>query len=195
MACASPGGEFVARMDSDDVAEPNRLEEQVRELRKSPELAVLGSEVEIIASDGSACGPRCQPTEHLEIRRCLVSGNGGAMTHGAVVMRRKALDQVGGYDERFFTAQDLDLFIRLSEIGRLRNLPGRLLRWRQHPASINHTMSETWMAMKRMAISSCIQRIGADAYAQALFPVLERFRPFEALSTRQGPCASPGQEG
>jgi GT2 family glycosyltransferase len=50
-------------------------------------------------------------------------------------MRADALRKIGGYREQFVVAQDLDLFLRLAEVGRLANLPEVLLRWRQSRAA------------------------------------------------------------
>lgn len=162
-------GEFVARMDADDIALPSRLERQVHELRSSSDLVVVGCEVELTTSDGLWLGSRGHAAQHAEIRRRLLLGDGGALTHPAVMMRASALREIGGYDEAFAVAQDLDLFLRLSEIGRAANLSETLLLWRQHDASINRTRYHTWVAMKRQAIENTIERVGAARFAEALF--------------------------
>ena len=74
----------------------------------------------------------------------------------------------------FPVGQDLDLFLRLSEIGKVSNLPDTLLLWRQHSSSINNTRSDLWMQMKRQAIENTIKRVGAAEYANALFYETER---------------------
>ncbi len=76
----------------------------------------------------------------------------------------KTFHEIGGYDERFVTAQDLDLFLKMSEAGKLENLSDILLHYRKHRCSINHTKSQTWSEMKQLAIGNAINRIGVKSY-------------------------------
>jgi len=162
-------GEFIARFDADDIALPQRFERQVSALRADTALVLVGSEVELITHDGLCLGARGHAIDHDEIRRRLLLGDGGALTHPAVMIRQSALKAVGGYDETFPKGQDLDLFLRLSELGKVTNLPDTLLLWRQHDSSINRTRIDLWMPMSRQAIENTIKRIGAAEYAKGLF--------------------------
>lgn len=168
-------GEYIARMDGDDVARQDRFEKQLDFFRQYPDLVLLGSEVELITEKGCVLGTRGQRLKDCDIRRLLFMGDGGAMTHPVVMFPRLAAKQVGGYDEAFSTTQDLDLFIKLSERGRIMNHPETLLKWRQHGASVNRTKSDTWAAMKRMAISGAIERLGVEEYLKAVFPSGQSF--------------------
>lgn len=168
-------GDYIARMDADDIALPERLQKQLDAFSKDPELVLLGAGVELISEDGIALGLRSQPSEEAEIRRRLLIGDGGALTHPVVMFRRDTVNAIGGYDERFTTTQDLDLFIRLAEQGGVCNLPETLLKWRQHGGSVNHTKSSTWMKMKRMAIQGSIERMGVESFVEGLFPAGETY--------------------
>jgi glycosyltransferase involved in cell wall biosynthesis len=172
-------GEFVARFDADDISLPKRFERQVDAFRLDPTLIMVGSEVELILGDGTCLGPRGHPSEHGEIRKRLLLGDGGALTHSAVMIRRSALESVAGYAEAFIVAQDLDLFLRLSEIGKIKNLPETLLLWRQQKKSINRTCSDLWITMKRLAILNTINRLGAAEFVDALFYRPEAMWPIE----------------
>lgn len=161
-------GEYIARMDGDDIAMPYRLERQYHALKYSPELVLIGAEVELISSEGLQLGIRRHPHRHEDIRSQLLLGNGGAMTHPVVMFRRSTVLEVGCYDEEFNTTQDLDLFLRLTERGKAANLPEVLLSWRQHSSSINRTRSETWLQMKMRALKKTADRLGMDAYLQEM---------------------------
>jgi len=60
-----------------------------------------------------------------------------------------ALKQIGGYRDEFNTLEDLDLFLRLGEVGKLANLPDILLHYRQHFASVTHSKEEKQMQIRQ----------------------------------------------
>jgi glycosyltransferase involved in cell wall biosynthesis len=131
-ALAEALGEFVAVMDADDVAHPERLARQVAHLRAHPEVLVVGAEVEIIDPDGWPIRKGGVPLEHAGIDAALMAGRGEALCHPVATFRRDALLAAGGYREGIPHAEDLDLYLRLAERGRLANLPDTLLRYRHH---------------------------------------------------------------
>lgn len=162
-------GEYIARMDADDISRLDRFANQLSFLRAHPEVVCVGAEVELVTEDGIRLGVRNHPNGHESIRRRLLLGDGGAMTHPVILFRREIALKIGGYDENFTTTQDLDFYLRLSEVGFLENLPEILLDWRQHPRSVNRTQSDTWRLMKTLAVEKTIVRIGGAAYAAQLF--------------------------
>jgi glycosyltransferase involved in cell wall biosynthesis len=162
-------GQFIARMDADDISHPSRFALQVKEFKRDRKLVLLGSEVELVTECGIELGTMGKQLSHKDIRAQLLNGDGSALVHPAVMFRRDAALAIGGYDEAFTTAQDLDLFLRLTDSGKAANLPQTLLKWRQHYQSVNRTRSETWADAKTRAIAKTINRIGVDAYAKQKF--------------------------
>jgi glycosyltransferase involved in cell wall biosynthesis len=132
-------GQFIARMDADDISLPTRFEKQARFLQERPNYVLVGSRCMLIDPDGF---PICEKTDivddHEEIDSLLLRMS-WPLVHPAVMMRTDALRKVGGYDTRYRTNQDHDLFLRLAEVGRLANLPEVLLNYRQHFQSIGAT--------------------------------------------------------
>lgn len=141
-ALALAQGEFIARMDADDISMPERFDRQVEYLENHPNCVALGCDVLQIDMDGA---PICQMgvlLAHNEIEAQLLQGRGGVIRHPAVMMRRDALVAIAGYRDNFQTAQDLDLYLRLAERGKLANLPEVLLKYRIHIASVNFAKYE-----------------------------------------------------
>jgi len=138
-ALAAAQGEFIARMDADDIAMPQRFQTQLDYLRAHPDILALGSRVIGIDPCGLELFRSEHQLDHEKIDAELLNGVGWAIVHPSVMMRRDAVQAVGGYRKEFQWVEDLDLFLRLSERGRLANLEQFLLNYRQHTESVNRT--------------------------------------------------------
>ena len=132
---AEARGTLIARLDSDDLAMPDRLAMQVDFMRRHPGVAVVGSAIRIIDAEGVAHRRQAYPCAPEEVRSALLCGC--ALAHPAVMMRREVVQAVGGYRESFRHAEDYDLWLRLAEKHELANLPQELLRYRQHGSSVS----------------------------------------------------------
>jgi glycosyltransferase involved in cell wall biosynthesis len=136
---AAAKGELIARMDADDLATPHRFEKQVAFLREHPDHVLVGSQVMLIDSDDAAlCPKRDTVYEHEEIDAGHLSGR-WPLVHPTVMMRRDAVMKVGGYRAKYQWLEDLDLFLRLAEVGQLASLRDVLLHYRLHTGSVCHT--------------------------------------------------------
>jgi glycosyltransferase involved in cell wall biosynthesis len=125
-------GELVAVMDADDVCHPHRLGAQVEFLRRNPEVAVLGSQLEIIGSHGEWIAWRRYPCEHEAIVSAMPRYD--PIAHPSVMLRRDVVLSGGGYE--CCTTADYMLWSRLARAGaRFANHPETLLKYRIHPLS------------------------------------------------------------
>jgi glycosyltransferase involved in cell wall biosynthesis len=120
-------GELVARMDGDDVAHPRRLQYQLDFLEGDPAVALLGTACYKVDASGRMFMIYAVPTDDLAIKRRLPHFS--QFVHPSVLMRRDALDRVGGY--RRHEAEDYDLFLRMSERFHVANLDRPLHRLRR----------------------------------------------------------------
>ncbi len=77
------------------------------------------------------------------------------------MMRRRAVEKIGGYREEYKWLEDLDLFLRLAEIGKLANLPDILLKYRLHFDSVCHTRFDVQGPLKAKLYEETRQRRGA----------------------------------
>ena len=159
-------GEFVARMDADDLMLPERLARQIEFLRGHPDCVAVGAQVEVIDPYGAPVERLAHKLTHEEIEAELLTGCGFAMVHPVVTMRREAVVRAGGYRSQYDTQEDLDVFLRLAEVGRLANLPECLLKYRQHYESINHTKFEKQRALKRVLMEETYRRRGLPVPAE-----------------------------
>jgi glycosyltransferase involved in cell wall biosynthesis len=135
---AAARGQWVARMDADDVCVPDRLEAQLAFADRYPGIAVVGSYAWYLSEDGRMLGLyRLGPTTPAEFDRAVERGQLVHMCHPTVMMDRRAVLEAGGYDERFPIVEDCELFNRLVDRGHvLLTLPEPKLLYRVHANSI-----------------------------------------------------------
>lgn len=133
-------GEYIARMDADDVSEPKRFELQVKFLDRHPDHALVGTTTRIIDTRGRTIDISAEPLHHEELGQGLLVRN--VLAHGSVMMRKSALRRVGGYDPKAIHAEDYDLWVRISREGKIANLPQPLFKWRLNPQGISVTKAE-----------------------------------------------------
>lgn len=134
---------LIARMDADDVATPERFELQVEYLQAHPECVVLGTAMDVVDPDGAPIYTQHAETEHETLLRNLLMLNPDAksgIAHPTVMMRREAALAAGGY-RADYEVEDIDLWLRLAERGRLANLPEVCLQYRLHAQSYVHRRS------------------------------------------------------
>lgn len=122
-------GGYIARMDADDVALPQRLEMQVAFLEDHSEIGILGSWCRMLNANGEDLGLYEMPTDDLRIRWVSLLTN--PFAHPTVVLRRALLGKDGPwYDEALETAQDYDLWLRVLECTTGANLNDPLILYR-----------------------------------------------------------------
>jgi tetratricopeptide (TPR) repeat protein len=121
---------YIARMDADDIALPDRLARQYEYLEKHPDIAVLGAAITLIDQDNQRIRDIAYPQGDAEISAFIKKGS--PLAHPVVMMRTDIIRALGGYRAAYRHAEDYDLWLRVFEHHRLDNLPALLLRYRQH---------------------------------------------------------------
>jgi len=149
---AAATGEFVARMDADDVALPDRFARQVDYLRADPEVVAVGCGCLLTDVDGDPFHVWGRLETHEEIEAKLLCGIASAIVHASIMTRRKSLQAIGGYRDDVGVSEDLDLFLRLAEIGRLANIPEVLMMVRRYDDSLSGQLSTSHRTTSRNKI-------------------------------------------
>lgn len=142
-ALAVATGEYVARIDADDVCHPSRFDLQVKYLLRNPDCVAVGSGVLLIdvhgehfkrqprLGSGVALPDRCRSFAHFP-------PSPPTIYHSTAMIRRNALEEVGRYRACFNAgAEDRDLWWRLSQVGEIHRLPTRLVQYREHVGSFS----------------------------------------------------------
>ena len=153
-------GRFVAFLDADDVAEPRRLERQHDSLEHRPDCVGLGGQILFMDREGCPLYRSDFPLDHEAIDRAHMTGAGCVLSQGTSALSRDAVLKVGGYRTQYHVAEDLDLLLRLAEIGTLANLNETLIRCRLHRDSLTQTHLGTGHMFAAAAIRDARLRRG-----------------------------------
>lgn len=146
---------YIARMDADDVAFPQRLERQVDFMEKNKDVYVLGSWFySMDESLQKLIWPNQVEEDHESIRKTLLERC--CIGHPTVMMRRQLFEVLGGYSEaeEHKHIEDYELWLRASQRFKLANLPENLLAHRTHNQQVS-------------SVSSNIQKANAERLKQA----------------------------
>jgi glycosyltransferase involved in cell wall biosynthesis len=136
-------GAYIARMDADDLAHPERLTLQAAFLDEHPGTALVSSLVEGFPKEELREGFRI----YIEWLNSVISDEDvrreiyveSPFAHPSVMFRREQVLALGGYQERGW-AEDYDLWLRMAQSGaRFAKLPRMLLQWREHPERLTRT--------------------------------------------------------
>jgi glycosyltransferase involved in cell wall biosynthesis len=120
--------DIVARMDTDDVALPERFKKQLAFLLDYPEVDILGSFVKEMSYLGDVGETRSAPVTHDDIITCLWAS---PMVHPSIMMRRSRVLEAGNYNPACRRRQDYELWFRCAEKGlQFHNLSEPLLYYR-----------------------------------------------------------------
>lgn len=121
-------GDYIARMDSDDVSDITRLEKQARQVEINPNLDMVGTFFDIIDKNDNLIRSKILLTDPLYRLWRLQFHNNYA--HGSMMMKKSSVQRIGKYDVSLKYAQDYDLWRRLSKKDNTMIIPEALYRYR-----------------------------------------------------------------
>lgn len=177
-------GEYIARMDADDIALPERLYTQVEFLEKNSSVVVCGTGVNYFSEDGDE-GVSSPPADDVTIRSTLIFGSlifHPTVMFRAVLFREHAIQ----YNEQYTCSQDYELWATIANISgaRFANVPEPHMRYRKHTSSISKALRKkqdcfAWKCRERQ-----LQRLGFSS---------ERYLKLHQLLVTGGAPSNPLQ--
>lgn len=183
LGIAEARGRYIARMDGDDIAVPDRLARQVAFLDAHLDYVACGSILRMVDEQGrvvdaQAASSSLPDQTDLDIFPPRVL----TVPHPTLMVRRDALVRLGGYRRFFPHAEDHDLFLRLTVLGRIALLQEHLLDYRVHAGAISerHREMQRESAFKAQAAALLVHLTGQDAFADG------RDHGLEELTAHQG---------
>ena len=120
-------GDFVARMDADDISLSIRFEEQINFLQKHPTIDICGSFVNVIDETDKIIGQIKKPTSDKEIKKELFWLT--PLLHPTWFAKKEVFRKLKGYDERWDYVEDFEFLIRATDF-KMANIPKYLLLFR-----------------------------------------------------------------
>lgn len=130
VALSEARGKYLAILDSDDIAYPERLQLQFEFLESNPEMALCGGHAKIIDEAGTETSEELTvPSDPDVIKRTLLFRN--TYVNSSTMFKTEVLRELGGY-RNFAPAEDYDLFIRISDRYPVSNLDKYLVKYRTH---------------------------------------------------------------
>jgi glycosyltransferase involved in cell wall biosynthesis len=127
-------GQFIARMDGDDISVSTRFAEQIALLDHDPSLVLCGSWMQIMSTDDIVK----HPVEHDEIKTAMLVAN--CVMHPTVMIRTSFLRENNlQYNKLLEPSEDYDLWVRMIKKGRFYNIPRVLLMHRLHDSQTSET--------------------------------------------------------
>jgi glycosyltransferase involved in cell wall biosynthesis len=164
------GGRYVARLDADDVALPERLERQVERLRSEPRLAVVGTAVVDLDEQGRNGATHVLPVRAIPLRwHALFSS---PFFHPTVLVDREVLDGHGlRYDAEFLESEDYELWTRLFAFADGGNLTEPLVLKRVHAGQASLRRSDLQESFQRAVALREIAQVAPEVDAERAWRV------------------------
>lgn len=126
--CRLARGDFIARMDADDISFPDRLQKQLAYIEGHPQIGILGTWICNIDKNGSLRGTWRPPTTSKMLKWTLFFGV--CVAHPSVLMRREVITHLNFYQPDAVHGEDVDLWFRASSLTEFGNISEVLLKYR-----------------------------------------------------------------
>lgn len=108
-------GEYIARMDADDISHPDRFMRQIEFLESNPEISAVGTSFYRIDKKDKIVSSKKAPITYEQCK--FIAPINSPILHPTLLIRKSVLLSVGGYNQKFYLIEDYELFNRLIDRG------------------------------------------------------------------------------
>lgn len=150
-------GEYIARMDGDDISYPERIKKQVEYLDRNRDVYLIGTSVQSFGeTDLFSILP--DDSEELRIRMLLRP----VFAHPSFMFRKELIEEGFFYDESFRTAQDYDYAARVSRVHKIGRVKDVLLKYRIHPKQVSNSQGSNQLSNADIIRHRLLSELGVE---------------------------------
>ncbi|MFM6842130.1 MAG: glycosyltransferase family 2 protein [Candidatus Planktophila sp.] len=177
---ALANGSLIARLDADDKMSPERLEYQLRVMQEHPEVALVSSQIIFINSEDIEIGRSNYPSGKLTLLRNFIFRN--PVAHPSVMFRKEIVELAGNYRSEFEGAEDLDLWIRILNLGDIFSSEEFLTYYRVHEnqVTVKNNLYDTEFTLRL----KCLKEFYRGPIKRSIFSILQLMRIVDLLLMR-----------
>lgn len=170
-------GEYIARMDADDISEEDRFRLQASFLEKNKEYALCGADAKVIDDNNTETGKILNLTtnDYLQINLLFSV----PFIHPSIMIRSEILKS-NHFDSKYKHAEDYELWCRIANKHKIANIGSYLLKYRWHTSNVSVTNSEKQEEVKNRIICRELQNIGLQPSEKELYLHKVTFQQFDS---------------
>lgn len=166
-------GEYIVRMDADDISLLCRLDKQLKFMDSNRACGVCGSWLETIDRNGNSSDVWKSSLTHEDIKSELLFNS--ALYHPTIIFRKEVISSIKQiYNPDFVPAEDYELWSRLSSITKLANFPEILIRYRVHDKNISYVKSDKQIMQANKVRKQILKEL-------KIIPTVEQLRVHDAI--------------
>jgi hypothetical protein len=170
-------------MDADDISMPDRLQKQIEFLNQKRNTGLVGTYYTTINEKGKDLHAVKPLTDSKELKEKMLIKN--QYGHGSVMFRAECIEKVGLYREEFMSAQDYDLWLRISEVYDVANIPKPLYKWRLdiNSISVNRKSQQDKYALLAIELAKERRQVGKDRHQTDERAEIKEFIDYSSSTT------------
>ena len=177
--------DLIARMDADDIAQPNRFKVQLAFMQDNPIVDILGSSAEDINENGESIAVRSVPSEHDDIYKLMWTC---PLIHPSVIFKKNVVLNAGSYTKNLKRRQDYELWFRCAQQGaHFANICEPLIRYRITDNTYARNSLKVAWQQAMIGYKGCrALSLGLKAHIGVFYPVFKALLPLKARKVLEG---------